>query len=150
MSITHWLKRYLTGNSHKHKKNLEEKMLARLKLKDILDSHRQWKENLMSILEGETIKAVDIAAIAQDHLCIQGKWLYGPGKEFYADLSEYKKACQAHTEFHRIASDVVKAYQNGNTKMALGLLDDNFRFVSNKNQQELARLFSVITNQHKE
>ena len=139
MSLFNWFTKKSDGSGI----NLETQELEKLRLKDILDSHRKWKENLIEILNCDDADGINLEQIEPDHLCIEGKWLYGPGK-MYSNLIEYDMALQSHIDFHQCAMNIVKACQNGNKDVALYLLDDTFRKASNKNQQDLARLLSVV------
>jgi len=142
MSIFSWLNKKL-GHHPVDPETLE---LANLKLKDILDTHREWKDDLLNLLDNGDSQQINLDWIKSDHYCTQGKWLYGPGQQFYRDFPEYQIALESHAEFHQSATHIVEAYQKGNKDIALGLLETTFRHASNKNQQDLTRLLSAVNN----
>ena len=141
MSIFSWFNKIF--NSHVDSKAT---YVANLELKDILDSHRIWKDRLLKFLESNDFEDIDINTVKSDTLCTQGQWLYGPGKLYYSDMLEYKRALKSHSEFHECATKVVIEYQKGHKEVALDLLNTRYRHVSNKNQQNLTALLSAVNS----
>lgn len=120
-----------------------EGALPGLNLKSALDAHDAWKERLQKEIDGQSEYPLDVSTIAGDCHCTLGKWLHGPGKKAHARLPEYKKALEAHAEFHITAAEVVIEYQSGNRDRAQQLLRGKFRAASNNNQLELVRFFAA-------
>lgn len=140
-----WLNKVLNGNSDEELViGPEEAMLSGLNLKEVLDTHKEWKDKLENELSGNSNESIDVTETAKDHVCTLGKWIYGPGKKKYAELPEYETMRKAHANFHLIAAEVVIEHQSGNEDQAQNLLKTKFRAASNSNQLELVRLFTAV------
>lgn len=120
-----------------------EAWLDELNLKEVLDAHDAWKKRLIDDLEGRSATPIDPATASSDRHCTLGKWLHGPGRK-YRKLPEYRKALQAHADFHICAGEVIIENRSGNPQRARELLKTRFHQASGTNQLELVRLFSVI------
>ena len=138
-----WIAQRLFGTGGEELEPIpQEESLDGMNLKEVLDAHEAWKARLLEDLSGKADKPLDPATISSDRQCTLGKWLHGPGRK-YAKLPEYRKALQAHADFHVCAAEVVIENRSGNPQRAHELLKTRFRQASNANQLELVRLFSV-------
>ncbi|VAW63329.1 hypothetical protein MNBD_GAMMA09-535 [hydrothermal vent metagenome] len=143
MSLKDWLLKKLSGDdSVKLELSAEEQELSGLNLQEVLGAHMAWKEKLNSTLDGSSVERYEVGVVAQDSLCVLGKWLYGPGKKLYSQLAEFEALRKIHAEFHICAAEVLKAHEKGDSKAAGKLLNGEFRDASNAIQLDLVRLFS--------
>ena len=145
MSLKDWLMKKLSGdNSAELELSAEEESLSGLNLKNVIDAHLEWKVKLQSTLDGTSTDKYEVQTVSQDNLCILGKWLYGPGKQLYAQMPEYEALRQIHADFHVCAGDILLDHNNGNAAAATQKLGREFKDLSNQIQLELVRLFTSI------
>ena len=91
-----------------------------MRLNDAVAAHMIWKTRLRLFLDGHGEK-LEAAAVAMDHACDLGKWIYGDGKR-YAHLPAFGELRGAHARFHRAAGDVVSQHAQGNKRSAERML----------------------------
>jgi hypothetical protein len=150
MALMDWLRRRLAGDE-KAELTLspEEKSLSGLDLQQVLGAHMAWKEKLQTTLDGKSTEKLDPRVVAQDNLCVLGKWLYGPGKPLYSHLPAYETLRRTHADFHLCAGEVLTKYQSNNPNAAAVLLRGKFRSTSNKIQLDLVQLFASAQSKKK-
>ncbi len=144
MGLMSWLQKALAGDATQELSGHENEVRSGLNLKQTLDVHAAWKQRLQNVIDGMSLEQLDVATVAQDDLCVLGKWIYGDGRVHYGHLPEYEVLRQAHSQFHLCAGEVLAKSQSGNLVDAAKLLKGEFRTASNNNQLELVRLFAVI------
>jgi two-component system chemotaxis sensor kinase CheA len=83
-----------------------------MRLTDAVAAHMKWRTRLRLLLDGQG-EHLSADAVALDHVCDLGKWIYGDGKR-YAHLPAFGELRGAHTRFHRCAGDVVIQHMQGN------------------------------------
>lgn len=143
MALLDWLHKRLAGDEKAELTlSKEEESLSGLNLKEVLDAHMAWRKRLKDALDGLGSETYEVASVAQDNLCVLGKWLYGPGKAHYAHLPEYEVLRRTHADFHLCAGEVLIEHQGGNVDAAANLLKGKFHGISNKIQLDLVRLFT--------
>lgn len=144
MSLKNWLLRKLAGDDKaKLELSSDEENLSGLNLKTVLDAHMLWKVKLESTLDGSSTEKYEVATVAQDNLCVLGKWLYGPGKKLYSKLPEYEALRKIHASFHLCAGEILVDHNKGNLIVANNKLKREFKDLSGQIQLDLVRLFST-------
>ena len=98
---------------------------------EIISAHVMWKQRLISLLTGKSEERLDPTTIALDNRCALGKWIYGDG-QIMAELPAYEEVRLMHAQFHRLAAEVVKLHQMGNSSAAEVLLNGEYSKLSEK------------------
>lgn len=143
MSLKSWLLKKLKGDdSADFELSDEEVSLSGLNLTTVLDAHLQWKTKLEDTLNGSSTETYEVKTVAQDDLCVLGKWLYGPGKALYSKLPEYEALRQIHASFHLCAGDILLDHNNGSIESANSKLKGEFKDLSSQIQMDLVGLFT--------
>ncbi|HEY6094539.1 MAG TPA: CZB domain-containing protein [Gallionellaceae bacterium] len=142
MSLMDWLQKHLAGDE-KAVLSKEEDSLSGLSLFESIATHKAWRNRLQSVLDGTSGENIDVGTVAQDGMCVLGKWLYGPGKSLYSQLPEYEMLLKAHSDFHISAGEVLLEQQNGNRDAAMAIMKGPFNNHSNKIQLDLVKLFTA-------
>ncbi len=75
-----------------------------------LASHAAWMTRLREYIYGSG--QMDGEAVADDHDCEIGRWLYGEGSK-HRELLEYQHARYLHAAVHRRAAKVVNLVERG-------------------------------------
>ncbi len=117
--------------------------LVDLTLKQALDSHASWKNELQTLIQSEDCENLDVVIASGDCYCTLGKWLYGKGKAFYGRMPEFEELRLTHANLHLCAGEVLTQHILGNSKEAKNLLKTKFNFALNKNKVDLVRLFAA-------
>jgi len=142
MSLMDWLQKHLAGDE-KAVLSKEEDSLSGLSLFESIATHMAWRKRLQAILDGTHNENIDVGTVAQDTLCVLGKWLHGPGKTLYSHLPEYDLLRKAHAQFHLCAGEVLMEHQSGNAEAAATIIKGPFNNFSNQIQLDLAKLFTA-------
>ena len=90
----------------------------------MIEAHHAWKVKLKDFLQGGG-EPIDAAVAGKDNVCALGQWIHGIGQRV-ADLPEYAALRREHAQFHRLAGEVVRAHQRGQSARAAQLLDNEF------------------------
>ncbi len=116
-----------------------------MKLDDAITAHLAWRQRLRKYVEDPASEKLDHAKVSCDNCCELGKWLLGDGRR-YAGLGPFGEATRAHTQFHRLAGDVVAAVQRGDRAGAQAMLSDAgpFRKASQTVVAALQRLRDAV------
>lgn len=142
MALMEWLQKHLAGDE-KAVLSKEEDSLSGLSLFESIATHKAWRNRLQAALDGTSTENIDVGTVAQDSLCVLGKWLHGPGKTLYSQLPEYEVLRKAHAEFHISAGEVLLEQQNGNREAAVVIMKGPFNNYSNQIQLDLVKLFTA-------
>lgn len=144
-ALQEWLRQASTGNPVAEPViSEEENELHGLSLRDVLQAHKDWRTQLEMDAESERLRQVDVATISRDDQCTLGKWLHGPGRQRFGTQAAWLAACQAHSEFHQCAGEMLRARRRGADAESLTNLGYRLRDASNRNQLELVRLFTAV------
>ena len=92
-----------------------------MKLEDAIAAHAEWKLRLRKYVDGTSTETLVAAVVCRDDQCALGKWMYGDGGRL-ATVAEFVDARAAHADFHRHASDVVRAIDAGDRARAASML----------------------------
>jgi methyl-accepting chemotaxis protein len=76
-----------------------------------ISDHAHWKIKLSNYLKNPD-HSLQSAEIALDDHCDLGKWIAGEGKQF-ASLPEYATLKSDHSRFHKVAADIVRRADSG-------------------------------------
>jgi hypothetical protein len=137
-----WFQKHLAGDEKAVLSN-EDDSLSGLSLVESIATHMAWRKRLQATLDGTSSENIDVGSVAQDSVCVLGKWLYGSGKQLYSHLPEYDVLRKAHTEFHLCAGEVLLEHQNRNTEAAQAIIKGPFSNYSNQIQLDLVKLFTA-------
>lgn len=106
-----------------------------------VEAHQAWKGRLFKYVSGASEEKLNHAVICCDDQCALGKWIYGEGKTYLADFSDFHKLKAAHAAFHIDAGEIIECVNNGNTKKAEMLLTEGS---FSERSREVQRLLAVI------
>jgi Chemoreceptor zinc-binding domain len=89
-------------------------------------AHSTWKSKLRSYLSKPdgSLKPADVSA---DNKCPLGQWIYTDGPR-YSKMPEYANLKSEHARFHKIASDVVRRADSGQSVSEETALGANSEF----------------------
>lgn len=82
-----------------------------MNLDDAISAHSKWKMKLASYIS-KPDKNLQASVVGADNQCDLGKWLYGEGQQ-YSRLPEYSKLVSDHSEFHKLAAEIVRNANSG-------------------------------------
>ena len=142
MLLMDWLLKHLAGDE-KAVLSKEDDSLSGLSLYESIATHMAWRKRLHATLDGTSNENIDVGSVAQDTLCVLGKWLHGSGKSLYSHLPEYEALRKAHAQFHLCAGEVLLEHQNGNAVSAVAIIKGPFNNYSNQIQLDLVKLFTA-------
>jgi hypothetical protein len=143
MSLLDLLRKLAGGGDASELHISKEESLSGLNLKSALDVHAAWNDRLKKAIQEGNSDAHNISDVAQDDLCVLGKWIHDPGKKLYGHLAEYDSLRNTHADFHMCCGDILLASQAGNSAKASNMLGKEFRQLSGRIQLDLVRLFTV-------
>lgn len=78
-------------------------------------AHASWKAKFKDFMAGKL--ELDAHVVRQNNQCQFGKWLEGEGKTSL-DKADYEDIHRLHTEFHKIAADVIVKKKKGHVQGA--------------------------------
>lgn len=106
-----------------------------------IQAHVQWKQRLLSYIQGTSEEELDAEKVGSDCLCSLGQWIYGHGGRNYGEHASFTELKNTHADFHTHAAEVVLAVQRGQTEEAMTLLQKGeYPKVSNRIKSMLAKL----------
>jgi hypothetical protein len=113
--------------------------VAELDISAAIQAHVQWKQRLLSYINGEGEERLDPDVVGSDCLCSLGKWIHGHGAECYGEHPKFLSLKAIHADFHTYAAAVVHAVHRGEKEHALRLLQGGeYPKVSNRIKSMLA------------
>lgn len=77
-----------------------------MNLDESVQKHAEWKIRFRTAINNK--EQLDVAAVSKDNCCEIGKWLHGAGRTQCGSLGEFKRAIDAHKEFHIEAGKIAK------------------------------------------
>jgi methyl-accepting chemotaxis protein len=92
---------------------------------DAILVHIKWKVRLRQFIDGTGKEKLSSTSVDRDDACELGKWLLDEGMQ-YKDSAHYESLCSHHTEFHHIASAIIKMAEDGNKDGATKMISDEF------------------------
>ena len=106
---------------------------------DAMNAHVMWKQRLLKHLEGRSDERLDPAIVAQDHLCVLGRWIYDKG-ERYATSPIFIDVRNEHARFHEMAAQIIRMVDEGRPDQARKLLESDYAHLSQQLQALIRRL----------
>jgi chemoreceptor zinc-binding protein len=91
-------------------------------------AHAAWKGKLSQYLANPD-KSLQPSEIAADNRCELGKWIAGEGKK-YEKIREYDTVKMSHTQFHKVAAEIVQRANAGKAVSADVVLGAKSEFAS--------------------
>jgi hypothetical protein len=93
-----------------------------------LTAHPAWKQRLYQAIDAGLIDPPP-AVIAQDNVCVFGKWLYGTSiPEQVRRSPEYEEVRQIHAQFHKLTSEIALLAVVGEKEKAKLALEDGSEY----------------------
>lgn len=83
-------------------------------------AHGQWKVKFRDFMGGKM--DLDFGVVQMNNQCPFGKWLEGEGKS-QLPKDHYEDVYRLHTEFHKVAGEVVRKKKSGDIAGAQKYLD---------------------------
>ena len=96
---------------------------------DAIAAHIKWKVRLNQFIDGTSTEKLDSNVVCKDNMCDLGKWIYGEGAKYKAEVS-HRTLVERHANFHRCAADVVKKVEAGDPTSARSMLAGAFAVAS--------------------
>jgi hypothetical protein len=113
--------------------------VADLDISAAILAHVQWKQRLLSYIDGKGEERLDPEVVGSDCLCTLGKWIHGYGSECYGEHPKFLSLKTIHADFHSCAAGVVHAVHHGEKEHALRLLQSGeYPKISNRIKSMLA------------
>ena len=97
-----------------------------------IGAHQNWKNRLISYLEGQSTEDLRPEVICHDDRCDLGKWIHSDGQRQLGKYSMFAELRATHKMFHQQASSVVALHQAGKKEAAQWLLDGEYSKTSAK------------------
>lgn len=108
-----------------------------------IDAHLKWKERLQDHINGRSQEGLTIETVTRDDQCPLGIWLKGEGQRHYGHLPGFDAVVTTHTNFHRVAGNVLAAAGHGRPDVALQMLDEgDYARASDDITSSLVELFA--------
>ena len=84
-------------------------------LRQAIAAHGQWKVKFREFMAGKL--ELDANVVQQNDQCQFGKWLESQGSKLLKKC-DYEEINQLHTEFHKVAAEVIRKKKSGQTQIA--------------------------------
>jgi hypothetical protein len=85
-------------------------MSKQLAITNAISAHGAWIARFRRFFGGQ--EKLDAAVVSKNDQCEFGKWLNGDGKKLL-DSANHQEIHKMHTEFHRVAGEVVRKVDRG-------------------------------------
>jgi hypothetical protein len=111
-----------------------------------LTAHTAWKQRLAQAIDSDIIDPPP-SVIAEDNLCVFGKWLYGEEIPVHVkQLSEYEEVRQIHAQFHKFTAQIAMLAMVGEKEKARLMLEDGSEYLklSDRLRSALIALARVV------
>jgi hypothetical protein len=92
----------------------------------VAESHVLMFSRLKDYVYGETQDVSVFESIVRSDACHLGKWLDGEGKLNFGSLPSFGRLCNAHSEFHTCAAEVLDKMEGGSWLAAERVLKQDF------------------------
>lgn len=109
----------------------------------IIGAHVMWKKRLQNLLDGVSEETLSPDDVGMDNKCALGQWIYGDGQTF-RDASKFEDVRLMHAEFHRLAAEVVRLYQDGAQEQAAQLLGGEYSRHSERLKHRILSLSNEV------
>lgn len=119
------------------------KAIQTLDIDVALAAHENWKYRLYASLDGSASEDFKPEAIACDHCCDFGKWIYGDGEKHLGQFVAFTELKAAHQMFHYTASNVALLVKGNKKTQAEQLLEGEFARLSHRIASILGDLKSL-------
>lgn len=84
-------------------------------LRQAIAAHGQWKQKFRDFMAGTL--DLDPSVVQQNNQCQFGKWLESQGHIALGRM-DYDEIDRLHTEFHKVAAEVIRTKKAGQTQVA--------------------------------
>ncbi|MBI5462627.1 MAG: CZB domain-containing protein [Gammaproteobacteria bacterium] len=84
-------------------------------LRQAIAAHGLWKQKFRDFMAGTL--DLDASVVQQNNQCQFGKWLESQGHKRLNNL-DFSEIDQLHTEFHKVAAEVIRKKKAGQTQVA--------------------------------
>lgn len=110
-----------------------------LMLEQTIETHRTFVKELRAVLGGKMPEAYSPEVIGAEDACKLGQWLFNEGKSL-AKYPAYAEVLKAHRAFHACAADVVRLHQKQEFALAIKLLTNDLKALSEQVEAALLQL----------
>jgi hypothetical protein len=94
------------------------RLLMDSEIREAFKAHMEWVAQIADRINEGKFELSDLPQIRQNDLCKIGQWLNSLEAE-YRDVPEYRKARQAHDDFHRQAATMLEEFHGGDRQAAM-------------------------------
>lgn len=108
------------------------KALTSLDIDVAISAHQNWKDRLLTYLEGRSTEDLRPEVICHDDRCDLGKWIHSDGQKQLGQYAMFSELRAVHKMFHQQASSVVALHQTGKRGDAKALLDGEYSKTSER------------------
>jgi hypothetical protein len=108
------------------------KALTALDIDVAIGAHQNWKDRLLTYLEGRSTEDLRPEVICHDDRCDLGKWIHADGQKQLGQYSMFAELRAVHKMFHQQASSVVALHQAGKHESAKSLLEGDYSKTSER------------------
>ncbi len=84
-------------------------------------SHREWRARLLDYVNGKSKERLNAATVGRDDACELGQWILAE-RATQARGGTFAALMAKHTEFHRLAAQIVHAKNSGRREDAMRML----------------------------
>jgi len=120
--------------------NKKSKIKDGINIMEAINAHVFWKVRLEKYVNGTSQEELDPKIICRDDQCVLGKWIHGPGQDYFHDDNEFKVLREDHTNFHIVAGRIVEHVQSNDRAKAEGLMSGRYMLISHKMVHDLTEL----------
>lgn len=114
-------------------------------------THQRWKNRLKAAIRGESTEVLEADAVGRSDVCALGQWLLQ--QERHPDIPAHLMSAlqEEHAEFHRLAAEVIRLADSGQTQQALEALrtDAPYSRASHRVTKLLSQIFLQLSEFHK-
>lgn len=111
-----------------------------------IDGHREWRQRIISYVEGNTAEPIDETVLTKDDHCELGQWIHGHGHKHFNNIPVFHEVKSDHAAFHHAAGKVIGTYRSHGAAAAKKALQADFDRCSMRVISALERLEKHIKN----
>lgn len=124
--------------------------VAGLDFYSAIATHQRWKNRLKDVVRGQSQETLVAAVVARSDVCVLGQWLATQQGNARIPAHLMAELQEEHAAFHRIAADIIRLADQGQTQQALDALrtDAPYSRVSHRVTKLLSQIFLELSEFH--
>lgn len=124
--------------------------VAGLDFYSAIATHQRWKNRLKDVVRGQSQETLDATVVARSDVCALGQWLTTQQGNARIPANLMSALQDEHAEFHRLAADIIRLADHGQTQQALEALrtDAPYNRVSHRVTRLLSQIFLELSEFH--